>query len=177
VPLPLDEGKAMTTFQFASSAIATGAGATLVMDLWGIARRRLLGVAAPDYGLVGRWIAYLPRGRLRHDPIAATPPVRHERVIGWSAHYAIGIAFAAVLPAAHGMEWLCRPSLAAALAVGIGSVAAPFLVMQPALAGIAARRTKRPGAARLQSLVTHTVFGLGLHGAGSVASFLYPTCQ
>ena len=53
------------------------------------------------------------------------------------------------------------------LAVGIGSVAAPFLVMQPGMgAGIAARRTPRPGAARFQSLVTHAIFGLGLYATG-----------
>jgi hypothetical protein len=51
--------------------------------------------------------------------------------------------------------------------VGIGSVVAPFLLMQPGMgAGIAASRTPKPGAARLNSLVTHAVFGLGLYAAG-----------
>lgn len=35
-------------------AIATGAGATLVMDLWMFLRKRLFGIAALDYVLVGR---------------------------------------------------------------------------------------------------------------------------
>jgi hypothetical protein len=48
----------------------------------------------------------------------------------------------------------------------------PFLVMQPAMgAGIAASRTRNPGAARLQSLVTHAVFGLGLYTGGWIAHF------
>jgi hypothetical protein len=48
--------------------------------------------------------------------------------------------------------------------VGIGTVAAPFFLMQPGMgAGIAASRTPRPNAARLQSLLTHAVFGLGLY--------------
>jgi len=38
--------------------------------------------------------------------------------------------------------------------------------------GIAASRTPRPAAARLQSLVTHGVFGLGLYAAGWGASLL-----
>jgi hypothetical protein len=43
-------------------------------------------------------------------------------------------------------------------------VAAPFLLLQPALgAGIAASRTPRPNVARRRSLVTHLVFGLGLY--------------
>src|SRR4051812_3329891 len=62
-------------------ALLIGAGATVVMDLWLVARKRLLGVPSLDYGLVGRWLAYLARGRFRHDPIAASPPVQGERLI------------------------------------------------------------------------------------------------
>lgn len=154
-------------------AVLTGAGATAVMDIWTIARKRLLGIPLADYGLVGRWLAWLARGRFRHDRIAASPPVRGERVIGWSAHYLIGIAFAAVLLAVWGLDWIRQPTLVPALIVGIGSVAAPFLVMQPGMgAGIAASRTPRPNAARLQSLVTHAIFGLGLYAAGWATSLL-----
>ncbi|WP_408951660.1 DUF2938 domain-containing protein [Lysobacter sp. Hz 25] len=152
-------------------AAAIGIGATALMDVWGLVRARLLRIAATDYGLVGRWIAYLPRGRFRHDPIGATPRVRGERAIGWTAHYLIGIAFAAVLLAAWGLDWARQPSLAPALIVGIGSVAAPFLLMQPGIgAGLAARRTPRPGLARLHSLLNHTVFGIGLYLAALAAN-------
>jgi Protein of unknown function (DUF2938) len=61
-----------------------------------------------------------------------------------------------------------------ALLVGIGTVAAPFLLMQPGMgAGIAASRTPRPAAARVQSLLTHFIFGVGLYGAGWIANLLY----
>ncbi|MFP5504715.1 MAG: DUF2938 domain-containing protein [Gammaproteobacteria bacterium] len=144
-----------------------GVGATAVMDAWGLARKPLLGVAPPDYAPVGRWIAHMPRGRFRHESIAASAPVRGERIIGWTAHYLIGIAFAAVLIGIWGPAWMQQPTLGPALAVGIATVAAPFLLMQPAMgAGIAASRTPRPAAARLQSLITHAVFGLGLYAAG-----------
>jgi len=148
-----------------------GTGATAIVDLWAIVRRRLLGVPLPDYGLVGRWIACLPRGRLRHAPIAATPAVRGERVIGWITHYAIGIAFAAALIGLQGSKWLARPALAPALLFGFATVAAPFLIMQPGMgAGVAASRTPRPNAARLQSLITHGVFGVGLWVAARLVS-------
>lgn len=156
------------------SALITGVGATAVMDLWGIARTRLLGIPAPDYGLVGRWLGHMPRGHFRHDSIAKAPPVRRERVIGWTAHYLTGIAFAAVLVGAWGLAWIQSPSIGPALIVGIGTVAAPFLLMQPGMgAGIAASRTPRPAAARMQSLLTHAVFGLGLYAGGLVAGFVY----
>jgi len=154
-------------------AALIGSGATVAMDAWGMARKRLFGIPSMSYGLVGRWLAHLPRGRLRHDAIAKSPPVRGELAIGWIAHYAIGILFAALLLAIWGLEWAQRPTLAPALAVGIGTVAAPFLILQPGMgAGIAASRTPRPNAARLQSLLTHTVFGLGLFATASLINFL-----
>ena len=153
-------------------AVLTGAGATAVMDLWTVARKQLLGIPF-GYGPVGRWLAYLVRGRFFHYPIAATPAVRGERLIGWTAHYLIGIAFAAVLLVSSGIDWARSPTLVPALAVGIGSVAAPFFLMQPGMgAGIAASRTPRPNAARLQSVVTHTIFGLGLYAAALMSNFL-----
>lgn len=152
-------------------ALLTGAGATAVLDLWSIVRRRLLGIALPDYGLVGRWLAYMPGGRFRHRSISASPPMPGERLIGWSAHYLIGIAFAAILLGIWGLAWVRHPTIGPALAVGLGTVAAPFLVMQPGMgAGIAASRTPRPAAARLQSLATHAISGLGLYGAGWASS-------
>jgi hypothetical protein len=158
---------------FLVAALLIGAGATAVMDVWGIARRLLLAIPAPDYGLVGRWVAYLARGRFHHERIAVSPPVWGERLIGWAAHYVIGIGFAGALLALWGLDWARDPTIGPALIVGIGSVAAPFLVMQPGMgAGVAASRTPRPGAARLQSLVTHTVFGLGLYAAACLQSNL-----
>lgn len=155
-------------------ATAIGAGATALMDAWGLARKRLLGIPPMNYALVGRWLAYLPRGRFRHEPIAASAPVAGERLLGWVAHYAIGIGFAGVLLALCGLDWARNPTLAPALAVGLGSVAAPFLVMQPGMgAGLFASRAPRPNAARVQSVVTHAVFGLGLYAAARVTNLLY----
>jgi hypothetical protein len=152
----------------------TGAGATLAVDVWALARRRWLGVPLPNYGLVGRWFAHMPGGRFRHASIAAAAAMPGERLLGWSAHYAIGVAFAALLPLICGAAWQQQPSLPAALLVGVGSVAAPFLLMQPAIGlGIAASRAARPGAARWQSLITHAVFGIGLYAAARAANVLF----
>lgn len=150
--------------------LLVGAGATAVVDLWAIARKQLLDIPPPNYRLVGRWLAHMARGRFRHDAITAALPVKGEGVIGWTAHYLIGIAFAAILLGIWGLEWIQHPSLGPALIVGIGTVAAPFFVMQPGMgAGIAGSRTPRPAATRFQSLVTHAVFGFGLYAAGWIA--------
>ncbi len=147
--------------------ISIGIIATAVMDLWGHARQPLFGFPRADYRLVGRWFAYMPRGRFHHAAIAASPPLAGEHIIGWVVHYLIGTTFAALLVRVAGVEWLRHPTIGPALLVGIATVAAPLLLMQPGMgAGIAASRTKRPSAARLQALITHTVFGLGLYVAG-----------
>jgi hypothetical protein len=157
-----------------ATTVVLGILATALMDLWGLARPRLLGWPRPDYRLVGRWFAHIGRGRFRHHAIAAAPPRPGELAIGWAAHYLIGTSFAGLLVGGWGDAWLARPTLGPPLLVGIGTVAAPLLLMQPAMgAGIASARTRRPWQARLQSLVTHAVFGLGLYGAGWVTHALH----
>jgi hypothetical protein len=150
--------------RFLVHAIVIGAGATAVMDLWTLLLKRLFGMPSLDYAMVGRWIGHLPRGRFRHDGIVKSSPIPGERVIGWSAHYATGVVFAAVLLGIWGLDWAHDPSLGPALIVALATTAAPFLVLQPALGlGIAASRTPRPNIARLKSVATHTSFGLGLY--------------
>ena len=147
-----------------ASTVLTGVGATAAMDLWGLVRRRLFGVPVANYAHVGRWIGHMPRGRFRHEVIGRAAPIRHEAFIGWTAHYLIGIAFAGLLPALWGASWFCDPSLASALTVGLGTVLAPFMLMQPGMgAGLFARRAPRPATARLHSTATHAIFGLGLY--------------
>jgi hypothetical protein len=149
-------------------AASVGIIATAFMDLSALARRQLCGTPVADYALVGRWLAHMRHGRFRHAAIAKAPAVRAERALGWAVHYATGIVFAGLLLVLAGPGWLRDPTVLPALAVGIGSVAAPLLLMQPGMgAGIAAWRTPDPTAARVRSLVTHAVFGVGLYLAGS----------
>lgn len=146
------------------STVCIGVGATAIMDLWGIARKPLLGIAPPNYALVGRWLGHMPGGRFRHDAIVNAAAVPGERLIGWTAHYLIGIAFAALLVSLWGSAWIQQPTLWPALAVGFVTVAAPFFLMQPGMgAGVAASRTPKPASARVQSVITHVVFGVGLY--------------
>ena len=144
--------------------VLIGIGATLAIDAWGVLRRRLFGVPAPDYALVGRWLGHMPGGRFRHDAIARSRAVRGERMLGWSMHYLTGVLFAALVPLVWGLAWLRHPTPGPALLVGVVTVAAPFLLMQPGMgAGIAASRTPRQAIARVHSLLNHLAFGAGLY--------------
>ncbi|MFZ5891025.1 MAG: DUF2938 domain-containing protein [Myxococcota bacterium] len=161
------------TSEFIVRSILIGGGATITMDVWAAVLRRF-GVASLDFALLGRWIAYIPRGRWRHESIARTAPVRGERLIGWCAHYAIGISFAGLLLLSFGLEWARVPTLLPALLIGVVTVLAPWFVLQPALgAGIASSKTRTPVFNSLKSLITHTVFGVGLFiAAQGTASFV-----
>jgi hypothetical protein len=114
--------------------------------------------------MLGRWLGNIPRGTLMHENIAKAPPIRGELAVGWCAHYAIGITFAALLLWIAGPDWARSPSLMPALLTGLLTVAAPLFVLQPALgAGIASSKVPNPNGARLRSVLTHAVYGLGLY--------------
>ena len=145
-------------------AIAIGIGATLVMDLWNQFLKRTFSIPSLNYCLLGRWLRHMPEGTFRHANITATPQKPFECTVGWIAHYTIGVVFALVFVVLASGDWLARPTLLLALLYGIGTVVFPFFIMQPSLGlGIAASRTPKPMQARLKSLVTHTVFGVGLY--------------
>jgi hypothetical protein len=149
--------------EFWARAVSLGVGATLTMDAWAWGLRKL-GVPSLDFALLGRWMGHVPKGRWFHAGIAKTAPVPGERVIGWTAHYSIGVTFAALLLSVFGLAWARSPSLLPALGVGVVTVVAPLLVLQPALgAGIASSKTPRPIFNSLKSLATHVVFGFGLY--------------
>jgi hypothetical protein len=155
------------------AAIAIGIGATLAMDLWNLFLKRTFNIPSLNYCLLGRWLRHMPGGTLRHASIAAAPQKPLECTVGWIAHYTIGAAFALVFVVLTSGDWLARPALLPALLYGIGTVVFPFFIMQPSLGlGIAASRTPNPTQARLKSLVTHTVFGVGLYGCALGVTYL-----
>lgn len=151
---------------FATIALV-GAGATAVLDAWLLLLQRL-GIPTMNFALLGRWVGHGLRGRWRHAAMARAAPVRGERGLGWLVHYLVGIAFAALLAALSG-GWLRAPTLWPALAFGVGTVAVPLFVMQPAMGlGFAARKTPAPLRNCTRSLANHAVFGAGLYLAAAV---------
>jgi len=140
-----------------------GIGATAVMDLW-LALLKRLGVTTQSFALIGRWIGHLLRGRIAHAAISKAEPIAGELAWGWLTHYAVGTAFAALLTVIAGRTWIGNPTLVPALAVGLLTVAAPLLIMQPAMgAGFFASKTPTPLKNCMRSLLNHSVFGLGLY--------------
>lgn len=159
----------LTSLLFA--AILAGAGATLFVDAWNVFLARAFGIPSLSYCLLGRWVAHMPNGRFRHVSIAAAPAKRFECAIGWATHYTIGVGLAALFLVA-APRWLSAPTVVPALLYGIATVVLPYFVMQPALGlGIASAAARQPAQARLKSLATHIVYGLGLYAWGLAARF------
>ena len=145
-------------------AFAVGIGATLVMDLWNLFLKRAFGLPSLDYCMLGRWVGHMPAGTFTHASIARAQPKAFECTVGWLAHYTIGVMLAIGLVMLTSGDWLARPALLPALLYGLVTVVFPFFVLQPSLGlGIAASRTPNPAHARLKSLATHVVFGVGLY--------------
>lgn len=157
--------------QWVGSSVLIGAGATLVMDGWAWVQRRLWQIPSLNYSMVGRWLGHLPKGQLLHQGIANSAPVPGETVIGWVAHYLIGVIFAAGLLLMVGQEWARSPTLLPALLTGVITVLAPYFILQPGMgAGIAASKTPHPNLMRFRSLVAHTSYGIGLYVAAVMLS-------
>jgi hypothetical protein len=145
-------------------SVVIGAGATALMDIWAIVLNKAFGLALPNWGMVGRWFGHLPRGTVFHDDIGKAAPVPNEFALGWIAHYAIGILYAAVLIAV-APGWTKAPTFMPAWIIGLVTVGAGWFLLQPGMgAGWAA--SKRPNAMQIRGLniVAHTVFALGLYG-------------
>ena len=153
-----------------AAVLVIGLGATLAIDLWNLLLSRAFGVPSLNVCLLGRWLRHMP-GTIRHASIAGAVPMPNECAVGWLAHYAIGVVFAAVFVALASAGWLARPTLLPALLFGVVTVVFPLFIMQPAFGlGVAAARTPHPWQARLKSLATHAIFGIGLYGCAELLS-------
>jgi hypothetical protein len=144
--------------------IFIGLGATLTFDLWAQFLKHAWKIAPSNICLVGRWLRYMPEGTFTHANIASAPRKSGECIVGWVAHYVIGITLAIAFVALAGNNWLQHPTLIPAMIFGIVTVLGPFFIMQPSFGlGFAASKTLHPAQARLRSLMNHVAFGAGLY--------------
>lgn len=146
-------------------AVLIGLGGTVLLDVWNLLLNRTLGQPLPPWHLIGRWFAGLPRGQLVHrQGISSSAPVRGELAIGWCMHYVVGISFALVLLLIWGLEWAAMPTFGPALLVGLVTVGAGWFILQPGLGvGVACSNAPNPGLARMNNVVGHVVFALGMY--------------
>lgn len=149
--------------------IVIGIIATLATDLWQRLVHAIARLPPANWGLLGRWVAWFPRGIFVHRPITGTAPVRGEAATGWAFHYAVGIAYAALYLATMWLGLGSEPTLVSALAFSLALLVAPWFVMQPALGlGFMAARAPHPTVIRVVNVSVHAAFGVGLY-LGAIA--------
>jgi hypothetical protein len=168
------KGSVMTTLSLpeASRVLFVGIVATALLDVWALTLNRALGLPKTNWAHVGRWVAGLASGAMRHESIAAEPGVSYERAIGWSTHYLVGVVYAALYLVLSTV--LSRtPDVYSATLFGAVTVAAPWLILQPGLgAGYFASRTPKPNRTRMLNLLSHLVFGIGLYLGWTLAAVI-----
>jgi hypothetical protein len=154
--------------------ILIGVGATLTVDLWGLFLQHAFKITPSNFCLAGRWVRYMPEGIFSHSNIGSVPQKSAECIVGWMAHYIIGIIFGVIFIALTGNDWVQNPRLIPAMIFGVLTVSAPFFIMQPAFGlGVAASRTPNPMQARIRSLMNHLVFGFGLYLFGLAGRWIH----
>ncbi|MBC7847768.1 MAG: DUF2938 family protein [Flavobacterium sp.] len=143
--------------------ILVGIGATVAIDCFTFIVS-LVGNTSRGILFLGRWLAYMPKGKFLHHSIVETPSITNELLIGQIAHYSIGITFAFLLVAIYGSKWLTKPKLFPALVIALISLILPIFILQPALGfGIAFSNRPEQGLLILKSLMIHLVYGFGLY--------------
>ncbi len=141
-------------------AVVVGIVGTLTMDLVGMVLGRVGIVRVLP---IGRWAAYLARGKVRHADIAKAAPVPGERPLTPLVHYAIGISLAAFYLAAVGWFGFGRPVWWTAIGYGVCTSILPFLLMFPSMGyGFFGLKGQPKYFLFRQSLVNHFFFGVGL---------------
>jgi hypothetical protein len=158
---------------FFARAILVGLLATLAIDSWAAFLRRAFDVRSLNYCLLGRWVLSMADGVFVHRNINDAPSKSLECPVGWTAHYGIGAGFGFVFALLVSEAWFAHPTPLPALLFGMVTVLVPFFTLQPALGlGVASSKTPHPMRARLKSLGTHTVFGIGLYLAALLLRLL-----
>jgi hypothetical protein len=145
------------------AAILTAILATLIMDLGNLLGVRL-GIAPPaprpnGPDALGRWVAFMFRGRFTHSNIGETAPVRGEVIIGMTCHYAMGtiitLAYLVILQLVG-----LTPNILTGLGYGLVTTIFPWFLMFPALgAGWLGARVHH---LTRTAVWNHTWYGIGL---------------
>lgn len=153
-----------------------GTAGTVLLDSWALFLARVWNVPATNWTMVGRWLGHMTRGKFHHASMSAAEPVKGEHAIGWIAHYVIGIGYGLLLLALWGSGWLTEPTILPPLLLSWVLLVAPYFLMMPGMGmGIAGSKTPKPTFTRIKSVVSHSVFGLGMYLAAEALAHLWPT--
>ena len=154
-------------FDIVKDVLIVGIAATLTLDIVQQLMRLIMKWPITNWGIIGRWAAYLPEGRFVHKTIGKTPPVKNEMALGWLVHYGVGISYGAIYLFLVYVLLGTGPGFVPAMAFGILSVSVTWFMMEPILgAGPMGANTPDPTVTRMHDFCSHLGFGFGLYFGG-----------
>jgi len=145
------------------AAVVAGVVGTIAMDLLNLLFARPGMILKIDVAMIGRMAAGWARGRFRYGHPAEMAPIANERLLGFVAHYAIGIGLAIpfVFFAEHLAGSLVQPIWA--LPYGIATTVASWFLVYPSMGlGMCGWRSPEGAKAITSPLANHTFYGVGL---------------
>lgn len=150
--------------------VVVGCGATALLDLWGLFLARVLGIGGANWGLAGRWLFGLMRGRPVLDTTDTGVPSLAEKVAGWSFHYLVGVAYAALLLIGWGTGYALHPTGLPVILIGfvLTTCAGLFLFVPAMGGGLCFRNAPAPMRGVRLMLLGHAVFAVGQYGCALI---------
>jgi hypothetical protein len=153
-------------------AVIVGVIATISIDLFALLLKRGFSLPTTNWAMVGRWFGHLHKGIWIHRSIGQSQTIAHELLIGWVAHYLVGIGYALAYFYIVKELFSVSPSLFSAVIFGLATLVAPWFILQPGLGlGVIANKSPQPWVVRLISIAVHGLFGVSLYVAWNGSQF------
>ncbi|MEY3468186.1 MAG: hypothetical protein RL203_280 [Pseudomonadota bacterium] len=146
-----------------TAILLAGVIACLAMDVWQQILKRMSGIPATNWAIVGRWfVLTLRRGTMYHPSIDNESSVANELLFGWIVHYFVSMMYAIIYLVLM-IDRVIEPTLADGFLFGAFSVVVPWFYFMPCMGkGVMAKLTPNPKKACLISLSSHLVFGTAM---------------
>jgi hypothetical protein len=146
-----------------TAILLAGVIACLAMDAWQQILKRITGIPATNWAMVGRWfVLTLKRGTMYHPTIDNEPPAPNELPIGWIVHYFVSVMYAVIYLVLM-IDRVIEPTLADGFLFGAASVVVPWFYFMPCMGkGVMGKLTPNPQKACLISLSSHLVYGTAM---------------
>jgi len=146
-----------------TAILLAGVIACLAMDAWQQILKRITGIPATNWAMVGRWfVLTLKRGTMYHPTIDNEPSATNELLLGWIVHYCVGMLYAVIYLVLM-IDRVIQPTLADGILFGAFSVVVPWFYFMPCMGkGVMGKLTPNPKKACLISLSSHLVFGIAM---------------
>lgn len=150
-------------YQEVLAICAAGVLACLALDAWQQLFKRLAGIPATNWALVGRWFVLTWQRKTMYQPnIDHEPPIAKELPLGWLVHYSVSMIYAVIY-------WLLirsailQPTWTDGLLFGAVSVVVPWFYFMPCMGkGVMGKLTPNPAKACWVSLLSHLVYGTAM---------------